>query len=91
MAVDLTGDKWRVYAICNTGDGHYAGMFFPDSQGDTRAAEDEAAAIAMCAMCPVRPQCLDAAVARREQYGVWGGVNFEKQRNRAAARRSSAA
>ncbi len=30
----------------------------------------------VCLACPVRSECLDAAVARREQYGIWGGHLF---------------
>jgi WhiB family redox-sensing transcriptional regulator len=29
-----------------------------------------------CLTCPVRTDCLDAAVERREQYGIWGGHLF---------------
>jgi WhiB family redox-sensing transcriptional regulator len=30
----------------------------------------------VCLSCPVRTDCLDAAVTRREQYGIWGGHLF---------------
>lgn len=32
---------------------------------------------ALCEFCPVRQLCLDAALARREPWGVWGGAIFE--------------
>jgi len=38
--------------------------------------DDIAEAKLVCLACPVRTQCLDAAVQRREQYGVWGGHLF---------------
>lgn len=31
---------------------------------------------AVCASCPVRRPCLAGALRRREQYGVWGGVDL---------------
>lgn len=41
---------------------------------------------AVCALdCPVRRECLDAAVARRERHGMFGGVNFSNARERAQA------
>lgn len=33
---------------------------------------------ALCADCPVRTQCLAAAVERAEPWGVWGGQIFER-------------
>jgi WhiB family redox-sensing transcriptional regulator len=38
--------------------------------------DDIAEAKRFCLACPVRSVCLDAAVARREQYGIWGGHLF---------------
>src|SRR5690606_11563925 len=33
---------------------------------------------AFCAECPVRLECLAAALERREPWGVWGGEIFER-------------
>ena len=41
--------------------------------GDT-AAENRRA-ITVCRVCPVSKPCCEEADARREQWGVWGGVN----------------
>jgi WhiB family transcriptional regulator, redox-sensing transcriptional regulator len=32
----------------------------------------------LCAACPVRRQCLTAALERAEPWGVWGGEIFER-------------
>lgn len=40
-----------------------------------------AAAKAVCASCPIEEACLEWALTRREQYGVWGGAS-ERQRRR---------
>ncbi|MFF0543126.1 WhiB family transcriptional regulator [Nocardia thailandica] len=33
---------------------------------------------ALCAACPIRSRCLDAAIDRREPWGVWGGEIFDQ-------------
>lgn len=35
----------------------------------------------VCASCPMTAECLDAALQRGEQYGIWGGTT-PKQRQR---------
>ena len=42
-------------------------LFFAESPEDIETAK------ALCVDCPVRSECLNGAVARREPYGVWGG------------------
>lgn len=37
----------------------------------------QAAALAICARCPVREQCLDTAFANDERFGIWGGMTAE--------------
>ena len=46
-------------------------LFFSD------LTEEIAAAKSLCGGCPVRSQCLDAALSREEPCGVWGGELFE--------------
>lgn len=36
--------------------------------------ETRAQAVRICNRCPVKTQCLETAVASREQLGVWGGL-----------------
>lgn len=42
-------------------------LWFADTQSDLDAAKR------LCAGCPIRLDCLEAAVARAEPWGVWGG------------------
>ena len=42
-------------------------LFFAESPDDVELAK------AVCAPCPLRVACLDAALERREPWGVWGG------------------
>ena len=51
-------------------------VFFPVGADDSA---DLAEAVAVCATCPLREDCLQAAVAMRAD-GVWGGVLLERGR-----------
>lgn len=42
--------------------------------------EDQQQALAYCACCEVRRQCLEFAVANRETYGIWGGMRESERR-----------
>jgi len=33
----------------------------------------------LCHGCPLLKQCYDFAVANNEQYGLWGGILFNKR------------
>ncbi len=73
IEVPITEERpWMVFAACRNADPL---VFFPT----TRDGVDEA--LAICATCPVRADCLDYAVEARERFGVWGGMT-EKQRRR---------
>ena len=65
------------------------GLFFP-AEEETAAARygRQAQAMAVCAGCPVRARCYQAAAGRREPWGVWGGADFEESR-RERRRRAS--
>ena len=41
---------------------------------------DERRALEHCVACPVRSECYEAAMARREAYGVWGGTAGRQRR-----------
>ena len=63
---------WQDEALCAQVDGD---MWFPEKGGTTREAKR------ICAACPVRADCLEYALARKESFGVWGGLS-ERERNR---------
>jgi len=42
--------------------------------------QDRSAALAVCATCPVRQPCHDAAMSGREAHGVWGGTPDKARR-----------
>ena len=79
-AVRITITRARVpslpLALCVGAD---PDLFFSDAPGDI------AQAVAICCSCPVRTECLRGATERRELYGVWGGLDFN--RGHAAERR----
>ena len=62
---------WQDLALCNDGSGGSMTELFFSEQLD-----DIAAAKAFCAGCPVREDCLEGALDRREPWGVWGGELF---------------
>lgn len=78
MALAPSRRPWTAAAAC-TG---MTELFFPAWGGEDRrqlpahVVAQVAEATAICAGCPVRPECLDDAVKRGEQHGVWGGRLF---------------
>lgn len=71
---------WREDAACRPED---ADLFFPNigaPRGQARKIEQRAKTV--CARCPVRPDCLEAALAADEPYGVWGGYSARERRRK---------
>jgi WhiB family redox-sensing transcriptional regulator len=66
-------------------------LFFAESPADVELAKQ------LCRSCPVRVSCLEAALERREPWGVWGGELFQRgsviprKRPRGRPRKSEAA
>lgn len=58
--------------------------WYPDSRHDASYA------VGVCRTCPARIPCLQRALDRREEYGVWGGLTPE-ERHRARKLRLDAA
>lgn len=61
---------WQDQSLCAQTD---PDAFFPDKGSPSRAAK------AVCLRCPVRSQCLDAALERDELFGIWGGLSREER------------
>jgi len=59
--------SWRDRAACRDLVTADYDPFFADNDEGTQAA------IAICAICPVRDECLTFAVRTGQQYGAWGG------------------
>ena len=54
--------------LCVSGD--VADLFFSESVRDLGQAQD------LCAACSVQIECLETALEKGEEWGVWGGVIF---------------
>ena len=63
--------RTRDLPLCATAD---PDIFFPEGKN---AVAHLAQARALCGTCPGALACLNAAIASKEQYGVWGGTLFE--------------
>jgi WhiB family transcriptional regulator, redox-sensing transcriptional regulator len=77
--------SWQGRAACA---GMDAQLFFaPDGERPQQREIREAKAKAVCALCPVRAQCLDYALRNSIRGGIWGGLNQE-ERSRERRRRT---
>jgi WhiB family transcriptional regulator, redox-sensing transcriptional regulator len=76
---------WQKRAICG---GARAWLFFgPDGETGREQWMREGRAKAVCAVCPVREECLDYALQHHVRYGIWGGLN-EHERHTERLRRA---
>lgn len=62
---------WQDSALCAQTD---PDAFFPEKGGSTREPKK------ICLDCPVRQECLEAALARDERFGIWGGLSERERR-----------
>jgi len=69
--------EWQYEGACREADPET--FFSPDAERGPRRRAREAAAKALCAVCPVVQQCLSHALQVREPYGVWGGLNINER------------
>jgi len=69
-------ESWRDRAACRDTNPE---LFFPaGSTGD--AINHIEAAKAVCALCPVRAQCLEFAFETNQESGIWGGTSEDERR-----------
>jgi len=71
--------QWSDMAACRGGE---SWLFFSPEITERKEArlEREHMAKKLCATCPVREECLEAALERHETYGIWGGLNELERR-----------
>ena len=74
-------ERWRAQARCADTSSVLVDLFFSEQLDDILRAK------AFCQECPVRQPCLEAAIARREPWGVWGGELFANGKALADKRR----
>jgi WhiB family redox-sensing transcriptional regulator len=67
---------WMKRGACR---GEDPALFFPSLGSNTAKAR------AICAICPVREQCLAYALADPESAGVWGGISERERRKMRSA------
>ena len=77
----MTQTDWFDDAACHEAD---TDVFFPVSESQSGPAK------AICAVCPVREECLEYALETRPGDGVWGGLT-PTERHRLIRRRQKAA
>ena len=63
---------WKLRSACR---GMETDIFYPEH------GKSNAVAKAVCGSCTVQDQCLDAALARPERYGIWGGTTERERRD----------
>lgn len=73
--------SFKSQAMCANADPELASKFFSEELTDIATAKK------MCASCPVMDVCLEGALDRNEQFGVWGGQLFEHGKIVAVKRR----
>ena len=79
MAIHSWEYGWQWRAACR---GEDANLFFPPNHVEEKPERDarERHAKAICAICPVRIECLEYAIRIREPHGIWGGLNELERR-----------
>lgn len=70
-------DGWVGWAACAGSPTH---LFYPQKHLKAEAAK------AICAKCPVTRECLEEALARNDQNGIWGGLSVEERKEVRRAR-----
>lgn len=70
--------KWQEDAACRAlGTDRF---FHPAGERGEERSVREQEAKEVCALCPVRTECLSHALRVQEPYGVWGGLTEDERR-----------
>jgi len=85
---------WQFDGACRKADPQL--FFHPEGERGPARHKRDAAAVAVCAGCPVLDQCRQHGLTVREPYGVWGGLTEEdreaiylaERQERSAARKA---
>jgi WhiB family redox-sensing transcriptional regulator len=79
---DLAG---RVYRLARCADSPVdPDAWFPMGHEAAKARDEAAPAIAVCARCPVRPDCLELSLRYAfgvGEHGIWGGLVEEERQS----------
>ncbi len=78
--IDVEPQDWTADSVCREVD---PDLWFPE-QG-----QNAAWAKRICGSCPVTDQCLEAALARDERFGVWGGLTEREREQLRDGRRTA--
>lgn len=71
MTLQVSIDEWDGHLPCQSSPEH----FFPTSENGSSASYfDIGMAKEACQTCPIVADCLEYAIAAREDYGIWGGT-----------------
>lgn len=72
---------WEDDSLCQSVDIYVGEAFFtPELRHEKENMRLISIAKGICGDCPVKQECLDAAVIRDEQYGIWGGTTPSERR-----------
>lgn len=70
LAPDPADESWEESALCAQVDPE---LFFPERGQPTWPAKK------VCRGCDVRAECLQAALTRGEEFGIWGGTSARER------------
>lgn len=76
LNADDAMSPWYARSNCRGEDNR---LFFTGYEGAGKPAEPEKA-LGLCAVCDVRPECLQYALETNQEYGVWGGYEEDERR-----------
>ncbi len=76
-----THAEWRERAACRV---EYPEIWFPIGEKGALVADQIRRAKVVCRRCPVTRECLDQALRRGEDDGIWGGLTPGERRELAA-------